>query len=106
MYVIRSGLEPSQMQSIYQYLIETILPGNIDTDQQGILLRTSPFAGLPQGRFLTGPTNLKLAKTIGDVPKVHLFTFDTPEEYHFVVYRVLSATVCLFIKGKHFNLTK
>ncbi|KAJ8937422.1 hypothetical protein NQ318_007881 [Aromia moschata] len=50
--------------------------------------------------FITGPSNLKLAKTIGNIPKVHLFSGGKHEEYHFVVYRALSCSVCLFIDGK------
>jgi hypothetical protein len=52
-------------------------------------------------RFVTGPPNLQDASgNIGKVPKVHINNGMTPELYHLVVYRALSATVCLFIEGE------
>lgn len=91
------------MQIIYQYLIGTLLPANIETELQGGSMprnSSSPFAALRHGRFITGPSNLKLAKTVGKVPKVYLFSSGKPEEYYLVVYRALSASVCLFIKSR------
>ncbi|KAJ8922147.1 hypothetical protein NQ315_004082 [Exocentrus adspersus] len=99
-HLIWSGIEPSDMQVIYQYLIGTLLPANIETELQGGSMprnAASPFAALRHGRFITGPSNLKLAKTVGKIPKVHLFSGEK-QEYFLVVYRALSASVCLFIK--------
>ncbi|CAG9859604.1 unnamed protein product [Phyllotreta striolata] len=101
-YLIWSGIEPSDMQVVYQYLVGTLLPANVETELLGGSMprnSTSPFAPLRHGRFITGPSNLKSAKTIGKVPKVYLFASGKSQEYHLVVYRALSATVCLFIKG-------
>lgn len=99
-HLIWSGIEPSDMQIVYQYLIGTLLPANIETELQGgSMPRNAPFAALRHGRFITGPSNLKLAKTVGKVPKVYLFSSGKPEEYYLVVYRALSASVCLFIKN-------
>ncbi|RZC40479.1 vacuolar fusion protein CCZ1 -like protein, partial [Asbolus verrucosus] len=96
-----SGLEPNDMKIMYQYLIGTLLPANMETELQGGSMprnSLSPFAALHHGRFITGPTNLKAAKTVGKIPKVYLFASDKPATYHLVVYRALSASVCLFIK--------
>ncbi|KAJ8929431.1 hypothetical protein NQ314_017880 [Rhamnusium bicolor] len=104
-----SGIEPNDMQVVYQYLVGTLLPANIETELQGGSMprnSPSPFAVLRHGRFITGPSNLKLAKTIGKVPKVYLFSGEKPEEYHLVVYRALSASVCLFIKELTLDLFK
>ncbi|XP_057650885.1 vacuolar fusion protein CCZ1 homolog [Diorhabda carinulata] len=101
-HLIWSGVEPTDMQIVYQYLINNLLPANIETELQGGSIprnSPSPFAALRHGRFITGPSNLKLAKTIGKVPKVYLFASGEARGYHLVVYRVLSATICLFIKG-------
>lgn len=101
-YLIWSGAEPTDMQVVYQYLINTLLPANIETELQGGSMprnSPSPFAALRHGRFITGPSNLKLAKTVGKVPKVYLFASGESEGFHLVVYRVLGATICLFIKG-------
>lgn len=34
-HVIWSGIEPSDMQTIYQYLIEQLLPANVEAELQG-----------------------------------------------------------------------
>lgn len=99
----RSGIEPEDMQMVYQYLISTLLPANIETELQGGSMPrnpSSPFTALHHGRFITGPTNLKTAKTIGKVPRVFLYSSSTAGTYYMVVYRALSASVCLFMDGK------
>nr|CAI5860086.1 unnamed protein product [Callosobruchus analis] len=101
-HLIWSGIEPDDMQTIYQYLIGTLLPANVETELQGGSMprnASSPFMALRHGRYITGPTNLKLAKTMGELPKLYLFGGEKPIEYYFVVYRTLSATVCFFIKA-------
>ncbi|XP_050315800.1 vacuolar fusion protein CCZ1 homolog [Anthonomus grandis grandis] len=101
-HVIWSGVEPNDMQMIYQYLIGTLLPANVETELQGGSMprnSPSPFS-LCYGRFITGPTNLKQAKTTGKIPKIYFYSDAGVKEYHLVVYRALSATVCLFIEGQ------
>lgn len=90
------------MQIIYQYLIGTLLPANIEAELQGGLIprsSSSPFAPLHHGRFITGPDFTHFDKTVGKIPKIHLFGGGAPTVYRLVVYRALSASVCLFIKG-------
>lgn len=152
----RSGLEPNDMKIVYQYLVGTLLPVNMESELQGGSMPrnlSSPFASLHHGRFITGkkifirrrfcrisfpfllfflivmcfadsyrcetslyikdllisgyfeslfvgPANLKGAKTIGKVPKIHLQGSESKGLYHLIVYRALSASVCFFIKGK------
>ncbi|XP_048521602.1 vacuolar fusion protein CCZ1 homolog [Dendroctonus ponderosae] len=102
-HVVWSGIEPNDMQTIYQYLIDQLLPANVEAELQGGSMPRnlqSPFTALRRGRFITGPSNLKQAKTVGKVPKIYLFNEDGVLEYYLVVYRALSATVCFFVKGK------
>lgn len=90
------------MQIIYQYLTGTLLPANVEAELQGGSMprnSPSPFTPLRHGRFITGPTNLRQAKTIGKIPKIYLFCDGYVKEYHLVVYRALSATVCIFVEG-------
>lgn len=100
------------MQIIYQYLIGTLLPANIEAELQGGSMprnSTSPFTSLSHGRFITGPTNLKVSgktPSFGKIPKAYLFNSGQPEEYHLVVYRALSASFCMFIKGKSVKISK
>ncbi len=50
-------------------------------------------------RFVTGPPNMKNEDNLGKVPRVFLNTDSQSEACHLVVYKALSATVCLFIEG-------
>lgn len=89
------------MQIIYQYLVGTLLPANLEIELQGgsIPRNTSPFASLHYGRYLTGPTNLKNASTIGKVQQIYLHSSGSPCAYHFIVYKALSASICFFVNG-------
>lgn len=100
--LIWSGIEPDDTQIIYQYLIGTLLPANIETELQGGSIPrnpSSPFASLHYGRFITGPLNLKTTNTIGKVPKIYLNNEANPAVYYFIVYRALNASICLFVNG-------
>lgn len=91
------------MQIIYQYLISTLLPANIETELQGGSIPrkpSSPFAALHHGRFITGPVDLKSSSSSLKVPKVFFFSSGNTTAYYMVVYRALSASICLFIDGK------
>ncbi|XP_044269860.1 vacuolar fusion protein CCZ1 homolog [Tribolium madens] len=101
-HLIWSGFEPKDMKIVYQYLIGTLLPANMEAELQGGSMprnSASPFAALHHGRFITGPTNLKTAKSVGKIPKVYLFASGKAESYNLVVYRALSASICLFMKA-------
>lgn len=62
---------------------------------------SSPFA-MYHGRFINGPQNLKTAKVVGKFPKIYLTKKKKPTLYNMLIYRTLSASVCLFIEGKRF----
>lgn len=99
-HLIWSGLEPSDMQTLYQYLIRTLLPASVEVELQGGSMprnSNSPFSVLRHGRFVTGPTNLKNAKTTGKIPKIYTFS-GSLGVFNLVVYRALSASLCLFIR--------
>ncbi|XP_021927483.1 vacuolar fusion protein CCZ1 homolog isoform X2 [Zootermopsis nevadensis] len=107
--LVWSGLEPEDMQVVYRYLVTSLLPAHLETELQGGSMPrhpSSPFLSSHYGRFVTGPANLQDASGgTGKVPKVYVNNDATPEIYHLVVYRALSATVCLFIEGSlHLNL--
>lgn len=100
--LIWSGVEPVDMQTIYYYLIGTLLPAHMETELHGGSMprnNQSPFS-VHYGRFITGPSNLK-DSNIGKVPKIYINN-DTKKSaaYHLVVYRSLSASICLFIDGQ------
>lgn len=96
----RSGLEPNDMQIIYHFLINIFLPPHIKAELAGgplNKLQKSPFNPLCHGRFITGlsGSNTKL----DDIPKVHICDNSNDTCYYIIVYRALSASVCLFIEG-------
>ncbi|KAK9709082.1 Intu longin-like domain 2 [Popillia japonica] len=73
-HVIWSGLEPDDLQTLYQYLVHIFLPSYMETELQGGSMPrnpSSPFA-MYHGRFINGPQNLKTAKVVGKFPKIYL----------------------------------
>ena len=52
-------------------------------------------------RFITGPPNLSDDTNLGKVPRVYVNTDTTYEDCHLVVYKALSANVCLLVDGKY-----
>nr|CAD7396426.1 unnamed protein product [Timema cristinae] len=101
--LVWSGLEPEDMQVVYRYLVTSLLPAHMETELQGGSMprhSTSPFSSTHYGRFVTGPLNLQdSCGSTGKVPKVHINNLTCPESYHLIVYRALSATLCLFVDG-------
>nr|CAD7266382.1 unnamed protein product [Timema shepardi] len=91
------------MQVVYRYLVTSLLPAHMETELQGGSMprhSTSPFSSTHYGRFVTGPLNLQdSCGSTGKVPKVHINNLTCPESYHLIVYRALSATLCLFVDG-------
>lgn len=99
--LVWSGLEPNDMQVVYRYLVTSLLPAHLEMELQGGSMPrhpTTPFATTHYGRFVMGPQNM-LDGNIGKVHKVYINNEMAPEMFHLVVYRALSATVCLFIDG-------
>lgn len=96
--LVWSGLEPDDMQVMYRYLISSLLPAQMETELQGGSMprQSASFSALHYGRFAYGPSNLQNAD-IGKIPKVYLRNDAGPVICHLVIYRALSATVCLFI---------
>ncbi|XP_014676370.1 PREDICTED: LOW QUALITY PROTEIN: vacuolar fusion protein CCZ1 homolog [Priapulus caudatus] len=61
--------------------------------------RTSPTI---LGKFITGPPNLADTTNLGKVPRIFVnVDGKKSEECHLVVYRALSASVCLMVEGSY-----
>ncbi|XP_003745876.2 vacuolar fusion protein CCZ1 homolog [Galendromus occidentalis] len=92
--LVWSGLAQRDMQLLYHYLLSNILQGVFEAELLAPTL--SPFKGppgaFPQARFLHGKT--EDPDFIEQVP--HMFMGD--ERYKLLIYRALSATVCLLIE--------
>ena len=50
-------------------------------------------------RFVTGPSNLKDEGNLGKIPRVFINTEEDNEECQLLVYKALSASICMLING-------
>lgn len=91
------------MQVVYQYLVSNLIPLHVKSELTGgsIPRHQTPFAALHHGRFITGPSDLKSVKTVENVPVVYLHKGNNLRKFYMVIYRALSASVCLFIDGNY-----
>lgn len=98
--LIWSGLEPDDMQAVFQYLVTTLLPAFSETELlQGSAIPQHSTAVSNYGRFVTGPDNIHNSNSnIGKIPRFYISKAQPPGMYQLVVYRSLSATVCLFVE--------
>lgn len=89
------------MQVVYQHLITRLIPEQVKVELTGgsIPRHSAPFASLHHGRFATGPPDLKNARTVGHIPKIHAFHSSKPTQFYMVVYRFLSSSVCMFVEA-------
>ncbi|KAK2189620.1 hypothetical protein NP493_101g07016 [Ridgeia piscesae] len=105
--VVWSGLEQEDMRVIYRYLKTTLFPAYMEQEFQ---VQSSPAhssalsspASNPghYGKFILGPPNVHDITCPGKTHRTYLNTHtETTEECHLVVYRALSATICLFVEG-------
>lgn len=56
-------------------------------------------------RFVTGPSSINEPSLIGKSPKVYINYSTKPVSLYLVVYRALSATICLFVDSKYLSLS-
>ncbi|XP_014214259.1 vacuolar fusion protein CCZ1 homolog [Copidosoma floridanum] len=95
--VVWSGLEPEDMQVVYNYLISTLLPAHLEKESDGGSVprnASSPFTSFHYGKFVTGPSSSNDFKKL---PQVFINYSTKPTSLYLIVYRALSATVCLFV---------
>lgn len=101
--VVWSGLEPEDMQVVYNYLVSTLLPAHLEKELHGGSIprnSPSPFTTTHYGKFVTGPASVNEPSLIGKSPKVFINYSSKPVSLYLVVYRALSATICLFVDKK------
>ncbi|XP_076651897.1 vacuolar fusion protein CCZ1 isoform X1 [Halictus rubicundus] len=101
--VVWSGLEPEDMQVVYNYLVGTLLQAHLEKELHGGSMprnSPSPFTSSHYGKFVTGPSNINEPNLIGKSPTVFINYSTKPISLYLVVYRALSATICLFVDSK------
>ncbi|XP_011503777.1 PREDICTED: vacuolar fusion protein CCZ1 homolog [Ceratosolen solmsi marchali] len=95
--LVWSGLEPEDMQVVYNYLINTLLPAHLEKELDDSSISrnsSSPFTTSHYGKFVTGPSSINDVKKL---PKVFINYSTKPISLYLIVYRALNATVCLFV---------
>ncbi|KAF7407902.1 vacuolar fusion protein CCZ1 [Vespula maculifrons] len=101
--VVWSGLEPEDMQVVYNYLVSTLLPAHLEKELHGGSMprnSPSPFTSSHYGKFIIGPSSINEPSLVGKSPTVFINYSTKPVSLYLVVYRALSATICLFVDSK------
>ncbi|KAL4715961.1 hypothetical protein ACJJTC_013261 [Scirpophaga incertulas] len=96
--LIWNGLAPNDMLTLYQYLVESLLPSQIEKELQG----GAVAAAERHGRFISPPEGIRYKEDLQNLTKIHVTREDETEskEYYLIIYRTLSATVCFTIDVK------
>ncbi|CAG5046000.1 unnamed protein product [Parnassius apollo] len=96
--LIWNGLSTDNMLTLYQYLVQSLLPKQVEKEIQG----GAVTAAQRHGRFISPPDGIHTLDDIQKLIKVHLKLEDDTEtkQYHLIIYRTLSATICLTVDAK------
>lgn len=102
--LVWSGLEQDDMRVLYKYLTTSHFPSSLDTE-----LKETPKSSAAAshsggathyGKFVMGPQNLSdPSSAASKVPILHITKDDHIEELFLIVYRAMSATICLMVEG-------
>ncbi|XP_049873224.1 vacuolar fusion protein CCZ1 homolog isoform X2 [Pectinophora gossypiella] len=93
--LIWNGLSNEDMLTLYQYLVQSLLPKQVEKEIQG----GAVAAAQRHGRFISPPEGIRSVEDLERIPKVYLTREDDTEakQYYLVIYRTLSATVCFTV---------
>ncbi|CAI9723484.1 Hypothetical predicted protein [Octopus vulgaris] len=101
--LVWSGLQQDDMRIMYRYLITGLFPSFLEQNLISENISPVKLSGVTAssqvhyGRFITGPPDIKDESNMGKVPHVYLNTEEENEECYLLVYRALSASICMFI---------
>lgn len=93
--LIWNALSTDDMLTLYQYLVQKLLPEQIEKELQG----GAVAAAQRHGRFIMPRDGIRTREDLQRLTKVHFMLEDEPEEkeYYLIIYRTLSATVCFTV---------
>ncbi|CAG9102520.1 hypothetical protein JYU34_005813 [Plutella xylostella] len=93
--LIWNGLASKDMLTLYQYLVQTLLPEQVEKEIQG----GAVAAAQRHGRFISPPEGIRTKEDLLKLNKVYLRREGDSEtkQYYLVIYRTLSATVCFTV---------
>lgn len=116
--LVWSGLEQDDMRIMYKYLTTSLFPAYLEQELQSSGQSHMPLTrntSLPNmgtvhfGKFITGPPNIQDESALGKIPRLYINTEEANEECLLLVYRALSASVCMLVTSSHgvnFDLCK
>lgn len=95
----RSGINPNDLYSIYEYLTGLLFPKCTADDTRGGSLTRNYSNGLDAqfGAYLAGPTNK--SDNCKKPPTVYICNNGQCQVYRMIVYNALSGTLCLFVES-------
>lgn len=98
----RSGIGPTDLYSIYEYMISTVFPKSTEDDLRGGSLTRSQRSysnclDSHYGAYLLGPESF--SDNCQNAPLVYIFNEGQCQTYYMIVYSALSAALCLFVEG-------
>ncbi|XP_055310576.1 vacuolar fusion protein CCZ1 homolog [Sitodiplosis mosellana] len=98
--LVWSGINPSDLYSIYEYLTGLLFPKCSADDVRGGSLTRNYSNGLDAqyGAYLAGPTHQ--GDNCKKPPTVYICNNGECQVYKMIVYNALSGTLCLFVKDK------
>lgn len=107
--LVWSGLEQEDMRIMYKYLTTSLFPSYQDQEfqpgsgsgQTASMIRhpsSQSSSSMHYGKFVTGPPSMSDENNMGKVPRVYINTEEDNEECFLLVYRALSASICLLLK--------
>ncbi|XP_064603975.1 vacuolar fusion protein CCZ1 homolog [Liolophura sinensis] len=105
--LVWSGLEQDDMRIIYRYLTTSLFPNYMEQELHAAVGNSTkpaiPLLGVSAhyGKFITGPPNMKDTEKMGKIPRVYVNTERPNEDTLLLVYKALSASVCLFIRASN-----
>ncbi|XP_071493364.1 vacuolar fusion protein CCZ1 homolog [Diadema antillarum] len=100
--LVWSGLEQDDMRVLYKYLTTGLIPSSLDTELRETPKSASAHSGGSShyGKFVVGPQNLlDPSAAANKVPVLHISKGDHVEELFLIIYRAMSATICLMVEG-------
>ncbi|KAL4239339.1 vacuolar fusion protein ccz1 [Mactra antiquata] len=119
--LVWSGLEQDDMRIMYKYLTTSLFPAYLEQELQasghqhgshqtmGRNLSMPNVGNVHFGKFITGPPNIQNETNMGKIPRLYINTEYENEECFLLVYRAMSASVCLLLNSSstiNFDLCK
>lgn len=100
--ICSSKICPTDLYSVHEYLITTVFPKATHSDLSGGSIAHSTsvsFEHNQNGSFITGPEGTQHPNSTKP-PKVYITYNSELVCVALVIYRVMNATICLFVDGK------